>query len=266
MAKTLIIKNADFEQNALDVVVFDSIPCTAISLDKQAAEVLSIGGTSTITPTLTPANTTDQVVWETSDSNVATVVNGVVTTVGVGLTTITATCGEQTASCVVTSRAFMDTENVLKIPEYYPAGVSDQDGGNGLPYIDANARTGMWASSSGRLKFEPFGSSPTCYPYELPKNTAKIEVTIPEGSTISEAHNIMWFNAETKAANRNDVVKMIRRAMDFVKSGSVYSANVPSIEGYPEINAFAFGLRLPSGNTLTSETMNGVVIEFLPAE
>ena len=49
------------------------------------------GDPQTLTPTFTPANTTDQTVtWTTSDDAVATVVNGVVTPVGVGTCVVTA--------------------------------------------------------------------------------------------------------------------------------------------------------------------------------
>ena len=49
------------------------------------------GDAQTLTPTFTPANTTDQTVtWTTSDDAVATVVNGVVTPVGVGTCVVTA--------------------------------------------------------------------------------------------------------------------------------------------------------------------------------
>ena len=49
------------------------------------------GDAQTLTPTFTPANTTDQTVtWTTSDDAVATVENGVVTPVGVGTCVVTA--------------------------------------------------------------------------------------------------------------------------------------------------------------------------------
>ena len=52
---------------------------------------------------LTCKNTNgEKVVWASSNSNVATVDDGVVTGVGVGATKITATVGEQTATCDVT--------------------------------------------------------------------------------------------------------------------------------------------------------------------
>ena len=76
-------------------------PCTGIKLDRDTLTIAS-GETATLTATVEPADTTDKVVWSSKDDNIATVENGVVTAVGHGETTITATCGHQTASCKVT--------------------------------------------------------------------------------------------------------------------------------------------------------------------
>lgn len=75
-------------------------PCTGITLDRDTLTIAS-GETATLTATVEPADTTDKVVWSSKDDNIATVENGVVTAVGHGETTITATCGNQTASCKV---------------------------------------------------------------------------------------------------------------------------------------------------------------------
>ena len=64
--------------------------------------VMTIGEQSTLTATLTPADATDVVEWTTSAENVATVENGVVTAVGKGSATITATAGKFSATCKVT--------------------------------------------------------------------------------------------------------------------------------------------------------------------
>ena len=53
---------------------------------------LYVGNTATLTATVTPDNATDKnVTWSTSNADVATVANGVVTAVGAGTATITAT-------------------------------------------------------------------------------------------------------------------------------------------------------------------------------
>ena len=82
-------------------------PCTGITLDKDTLTIAR-GETATLTATVEPADTTDKVVWSSENDSIATVENGVVTAVGQGETTITATCGNQTASCkVIVNKAFL---------------------------------------------------------------------------------------------------------------------------------------------------------------
>lgn len=82
-------------------------PCTGITLDKDTLTIAR-GETATFTATVEPADTTDKVVWSSKDDSIATVENGVVTAVGLGETTITATCGNQTATCkVIVNKAFL---------------------------------------------------------------------------------------------------------------------------------------------------------------
>lgn len=78
----------------------EEIPCTGLTLEP---DILSFSGSGqqTIIATALPADTTDSVTWLSSDKNVATVSNGIVTAVGNGDCTITATCGSQSASCSV---------------------------------------------------------------------------------------------------------------------------------------------------------------------
>lgn len=76
-------------------------PCTGITLDKDTLTIAR-GETATLTATVEPADTTNTIVWSSENDNIATVENGVVTAVGLGETTITAACGDKTASCKVT--------------------------------------------------------------------------------------------------------------------------------------------------------------------
>lgn len=76
-------------------------PCTGITLDKDTLTIAR-GEKATLTATVEPADTTDTIGWSSENDNIATVENGVVTAVGLGETTITAACGDKTASCKVT--------------------------------------------------------------------------------------------------------------------------------------------------------------------
>ena len=81
------------------------VPATAIKLDATTWTPEQYKSTK-LTATLTPADATTEVVWTSSDENVATVANGTVTAVGVGTATITATAGVGVeATCAVTVSA-----------------------------------------------------------------------------------------------------------------------------------------------------------------
>ena len=83
----------------------DGYPVFAVHADRikldQSSLTISVGDSKTLTATLTPANATDMVTWTSSEEDIATVENGVVTAKAVGETTITATAGDVTDVCTV---------------------------------------------------------------------------------------------------------------------------------------------------------------------
>ena len=89
-------------------VVWGSCPAvavTGVTLNHSELEMQVGGATQALTATIAPANATNQnVTWESDDTDVATVENGVVTAVGDGTAIITVTTqdGSFTASCEVT--------------------------------------------------------------------------------------------------------------------------------------------------------------------
>ena len=86
-------------------ITIAEVPATEIALDATTWTAEQYKYTQ-LTATLTPAGATTEVVWTSSDENVATVVNGNVTAVGVGSATITATAGVGIeATCAVTVTA-----------------------------------------------------------------------------------------------------------------------------------------------------------------
>ena len=103
MGFALKLGNVDFSSVAVAKVNFGgAVPCTALSLDKNTLTFTKVCDTSQITATKTPSNTTDTLSWTSSNENVATVDStGLVTIHGIGTATITATCGNQTATASV---------------------------------------------------------------------------------------------------------------------------------------------------------------------
>ena len=78
----------------------ERIPCTGIILS-QTELVFTSAGTQTLIATVEPADTTDKIIWVTNNDGVATVNNGIVTAIFNGNATITATCGDYSATCSV---------------------------------------------------------------------------------------------------------------------------------------------------------------------
>ncbi len=78
------------------------VECSSLSLDTVDFTLAFRGDHHTMTATTEPAEAADYVTWESSDPVVATVdENGRVEARSKGTITITATCGEQTAKCIV---------------------------------------------------------------------------------------------------------------------------------------------------------------------
>lgn len=97
-----------------------NVNVTSISLDKKSIK-LEPGEQDTLIATILPDNATDKtIVWESSDTAVASVENGVVTAISPGTSTITAASadGEITASCLVT---VIDTAAIDELEEAKPA-------------------------------------------------------------------------------------------------------------------------------------------------
>ncbi len=88
---TAITQDGGYSATCTIDVTNDIIEVTGVTLDREYAS-FAVGDTLTLQAEVTPSNATDKtVVWTTSDSNIATVVDGTVTGVSMGSVVITAT-------------------------------------------------------------------------------------------------------------------------------------------------------------------------------
>ena len=85
------------------------VPCTGLSLNVSTL-TFTERGRQTLIAIPEPSDTTDIIIWSSNNSNIATVEDGVVTAVGNGDATITATCGNFSATCTVSVSGI---ENVI---------------------------------------------------------------------------------------------------------------------------------------------------------
>lgn len=192
MSKALVIKGANFMVNKVETISLATpIPCTGISISENAISFSQIGATDTLTVTLTPANTTDDVVWTSSDEDVATVNNGVVTCIGVGTATITVACGTQMATCTVTS-------SVTMILTEYDNGY----GTSGTSLSTEKDYVALYSSALGRVYclktntldgYQAFSDDDISarYPYPLPHNAHQITINISDDGLRSPSINLL---------------------------------------------------------------------------
>ena len=97
----------DAQINALQ----ETIPCTNITLNNTTLSFTTTIA-QTLTATLTPTNTTDKVVWNVNPTGIVSVNAGVVTPIKNGECVITATCGNQSATCNVTVSNLSDIPTI----------------------------------------------------------------------------------------------------------------------------------------------------------
>ncbi len=85
-----------------------------LSLDKKNA-ILHPEGTLTLTPTLSGAEKTEEFIWKSYDTEIATVENGVVTAQALGTTYVTVNYGDLKADCKITVQAANASTNDLQV-------------------------------------------------------------------------------------------------------------------------------------------------------
>jgi hypothetical protein len=127
------------------------IPVTSVSLDKPSLTFTTYD-TQTLTPTVMPAGAANKVVtWASSNENVATVSNGVVTPVSGGTATITVTTadGNKTATCAVTA----------SLPYIIPNGVY-----SGPAFVHHDVLEGKTFAELASCGFSPTGGALLVHP------------------------------------------------------------------------------------------------------
>lgn len=87
--------------------LIESILCTNITLNR-TAHSFTDETPITLTANVTPSNTTEPIIWKSSNTSIATVLNGVVTPIANGNCTITATCGNYSSTCQVSVSGFAE--------------------------------------------------------------------------------------------------------------------------------------------------------------
>lgn len=94
--------------------------CTGVTLTDQSVTFSNLGGVWTLTATVEPADTVDQLTFTSSDPTVATVdANGRIIAIGNGTATITVSCGTASAQCAITVQVPEENKD-LRFNAYEP--------------------------------------------------------------------------------------------------------------------------------------------------
>ena len=185
MAKTLVLKGTDFANNRLAKISFGGeIPCTGLSLSQGTIAFTAVGGIVALIATKVPSDTTDELTWASSNDTVATVTDGVVTCVGLGSATITATCGSQAATCSVSVSISIDANTDLSPVNGYNTASTDLSANPQKDYLGVTSKSGgrVYASDNA-LDYKAISTGneafASLYAIPIPKNTKKIIFAYP---------------------------------------------------------------------------------------
>jgi len=262
MGKALVLKDVDFATNKLDTVTYgDIVPCTALSLSQNTISFSAIDATVTLTATKTPANTTDELTWSSSNENCATVADGLVTCVGVGSATISVTCGSQSATCSVSS-----TLTIVPEDTYYTENGAYYSGSMQLPTKNGIGRA---TSTRGRLfystteygQYRVFVLTENAgkYAIPIPKGTTHISIKPPDGMETSTSLILANVNEKQTYVTGQDGNAALGLLDVTLYSSTTFPYDV-DISDYPTANGFIFSCYAPSGTAASSITAKSQIV------
>jgi len=144
------------------IVISDILP-TAISIAPTAVQNISVGGSTVLTATITPADAADQkVIWSSSSDLIATVdATGKVTGVKAGTVTITATSNivssVKTTTTVIVSDVLVTKIDVTPTTLSLVKGQTSQLSASVTP-LNATKKTYTWSSSNANVTVDASGN------------------------------------------------------------------------------------------------------------
>lgn len=254
MANALIIKNVDFSVNKLTTVTIEQdVPCTGISLNKSTAAITHLGDTDTLTATVTPSNTTDSIIWSSSNQDVCTVAAGVITAIGCGSATITATCGAFSATCAVT---VTHVATVARSINRYLGKDDNKQYLSGGSY--ENRAIGY--SNTGTKHISSANDDTDKYPLVIPAGATKISITnasnfMPYGFWLSSTEGVPGWTAIALAYPKDSFGTRLSNYGD-------RTVDIPDRTSGDYVGMDAVGFVFQYNGTITQEAVNAIVITF----
>lgn len=265
MAKALVIQGVNFSTNAVAHITFDDpIPCTGISFSSDTVNITDYDPV-TIAYTVTPNDTTDEVIWSSTDADVVSVADGVLTVNGIGTCTVTASCGNYSASAMVTVS--------IEYIENYVFGQLSAIGQNGAGSIGTSdtrvSALGSGAQLTDYKLANSSGMSGDNYPILLPKNTAYVRAKFTSVGNIYDSNTgaliAFYKNEDVGEGTLSSYIKILSDASVEYNAASEATKIVAVPSG---AEAVGFRVRIKSaGESTAAQIMAaaGFTFEFLTA-
>ena len=262
MSRALVIKDSDFSIHKVATVTLSDVAvCEGISLSQSEIAFTAIGATVSLTATLTPASTTQTILWVSSNPNVATVSNGTVSCTGVGSCMIMAICGAYSATCSVSSTVVVTNADLAYINKN-PA-ISKPDGKDYLTNVNQDGMR-VWYETDNPLEAYRIGASSSVYggkyPIPIPNGTTKIRLQYDRGFSLCPRYAL--FNSKTKSVNamtdNNECCKVLYYNAGFsgssIDEGTYRYHEITLTDKDPTIDCFVFGTRVSGVDASTLGT------------
>ena len=239
----------------------NTVPVISVSLNKTSIPLLTVGNSEILTATVVPSNATNKSVsWTSSNSSVASVLNGTVTALSAGTATITVTTadGNKQASCTVTVTGNEPTTPLTQ-DVWMDGTVSASDSTAWYSFTAVGGTTYyLWWND----KDQGYGSK-----------TADVRVSAyePNGTAIFTTVDRGWTSSRTILVNTTGTVKIKvvpYNAAGIGTFGVVYSTSstrpsvVGSIDGRTFTSISAFNAALADTPANTKETAYNVNINI----
>lgn len=225
MGYALKLGNVSFADVALDQITYVcTVPCTGLALNTDTLTFEKVGDTAQLTATKTPNNTTDILTWSSSNENVATIdFTGLVTIHGIGTATITATCGQQTATALITQTTIKAQYDIKTLSGKYPYKYTVGD--NAVIRLSAGANeTGIgqaYHEGNNDLRIDAgYANDIECV--RVPYGATTVFIKTSDDVEVTLSYLYVESTTETVTYNSNDIAKWLR-TKEFFKTNTGYT-------------------------------------------
>ena len=161
-------------QNEDDNIPTD-IPCTAVYVTPESYTFASIGEKIILTSQVVPNNTTDMITWVSTNTNIATVNNGTVTSVSEGQCTIIANCGGYQDTCNIIVEIEQDTPEEPSVPTPPPSVPTEVPCNLVAVSPSSYSFTSVGQQVELKVVVEPINTTDDIYWYSSNPTIAKVE-------------------------------------------------------------------------------------------